>query len=203
MVVLDLIPHVIAAASLAGSVVLFVLLKVEMRRTAARSGRERFAIEERCARLEVSLENLSREVADLPQSSVAASGPMGPPRPSMNLSHRAQVLRLARRGERVEQIAAALVRHRVDPKRVEVGLGLVELPLLDEDLPEPPADRVVHRPAPSVARRLDPRLLEELPGEIEIALPPRQEAVQRQAGAIGESRGRRVAFHPSPRRQIP
>jgi hypothetical protein len=107
-VVLDLIPYVIAAASLAGSVALFVLLKIEMRRTAARSSRDRFALEERCGRLELSLENLNRAVADLPQGSFGVAPPAGPPRMSMNVNHRAQVLRLARRGERVEQIAAAL-----------------------------------------------------------------------------------------------
>ena len=90
----------------------------------------------------------------------------------------------------------------MDPQRGKVRLGLVQLPLFDEDLAQPPADRVVDRPLRSVARRLDPRLFEELLGELEVAPLPRQEPVQRETGPVGEPRGGRVAIDPRTCREI-
>jgi hypothetical protein len=73
------------------------------RRTRAQTGQLGKAVEA----VEKAVESLSEEVRELRLHSAAAS-PDGTPKPGLNLSKRSQALRMHRRGEPAEQIAATL-----------------------------------------------------------------------------------------------
>jgi hypothetical protein len=96
---------------------MFALLKVEIRRNVLRFRRDREMLEALCSRLKVSVEEIEQKMLEIPAGSEIAAPPSI--RPSLNISHRAQVLRMSRRGERPEQIAAAL---RLPVKEVELLL---------------------------------------------------------------------------------
>lgn len=104
--ILDLVPYIIAALSLAGCTGLFVVLKVDLRRQTLKSGRELRALAEQCTTMRSSIDEMRRQIAELPPANRDAAP--AAPRPSLNISHRAQALRLSRRGEGPGQIAAAL-----------------------------------------------------------------------------------------------
>jgi hypothetical protein len=105
--VFELLPYAVSTFSLAACVWMFVLLKVELRKHANRTRRDREALEAICSHLKLSMDGIERKIEDLPAP--VAESPQSPSlRLSMNMSHRAQVLRMSRRGERPEQIAAAL-----------------------------------------------------------------------------------------------
>jgi hypothetical protein len=114
---LDLMPYVLSTVSLAACVWMFVLLKVEIRRNVLRFRRDREMLEALCSKLKVSVEEIEQKMAEIPAGSEIPAPPSI--RPSLNISHRAQVLRMSRRGERPEQIAAAL---RLPVKEVELLL---------------------------------------------------------------------------------
>lgn len=105
--ILDLVPYAIAVLSMAGSVGLFVALKVEMRRQTLKAGRASRELANQCAMLQSSLDDMRRQIPELPQANWDPV-PAAAPRPSLNMSHRAQALRMSRRGEGPGQIAAAL-----------------------------------------------------------------------------------------------
>ena len=104
--VLDLLPYAVAAAGLAASIWMFVLLKIELQRNARRTERRREVFEASLAALKASVEDLRVRVEEIPTAG-ASAGPLRH-RQSLNLNHRAQVLRLSRRGDRADQIAAAV-----------------------------------------------------------------------------------------------
>lgn len=109
------------AAGLMGGLYLFLTVKMEMRslqkRTAARLDILEAALQGLCARQE-------EWQADLVQAQTGRSPE--PPRAGINLSKRAQVLRLHRRGESVPTIAAALG---IPQKEVELLLKVQRLVL--------------------------------------------------------------------------
>jgi hypothetical protein len=103
--VFELLPYAAAAAALAASVWMFLLLKVELRNHLRRGERSRQAIEETCRRLSTSLDELRLRLEEAPPPGELPATRL---RPSLNLSRRAQVLRLHRRGERPDQISSAI-----------------------------------------------------------------------------------------------
>jgi len=96
-------PHAAVAAGLSVTLYLFAQLKLEAGRQAAKWKAERAALEEENRRMRSGLDSALEEMKQ-PRAD-AAPVPM---KPSMNLTRRAQVIRMHRRGERPEQIAAAL-----------------------------------------------------------------------------------------------
>jgi hypothetical protein len=71
--------------------------------------------------VERAMESLSEEVRDLRQHPPAGSPDGGTPKPGLNLSKRSQALRMHRRGEPPEQIAATLA---VSRQEVELLLKI-------------------------------------------------------------------------------
>jgi hypothetical protein len=104
--VLDLLPYGVAATTLAASIWMFVLVKMELRKSRLRSERQRQTVEETLGALRASIDQIRSRIDETP----AATGDSPAPRlrPSINLSHRTQVLRMHRRGERPDQISAAI-----------------------------------------------------------------------------------------------
>jgi hypothetical protein len=84
LLLLALAPYAFVALSLVLSIGLFASLKVEIRR----------------------LRNMVETMEQQPSEETRPAQPQS--RPALNLSRRGQVLRLARRGERAEQISAAV-----------------------------------------------------------------------------------------------
>jgi type II secretory pathway component PulM len=81
-----------------------VLAGVAERRARAQTGQ----LGETVEAVEKAVESLSEEVRGLRQHPPAATPDGGPPRAGLNLSKRSQALRMHRRGEPPEQIAATL-----------------------------------------------------------------------------------------------
>lgn len=96
-------PHAAVAAGLTITLYLFLQLKVEVGRQTAKWKAERAALEEENRRVQRGLEAAIEEI----RQPRAEAAPVHI-KPSMNLTRRAQVIRMHRRGERPEQIAAAL-----------------------------------------------------------------------------------------------
>jgi hypothetical protein len=90
--------YTVVALALVGCASLFVVTKIELsqlRRTAHQSRMD----------LAKKIEEVESAMADIP---AAAPAPMLIVRPSINLTKRAQALRMRRRGESLESITAAL-----------------------------------------------------------------------------------------------
>ncbi len=92
------------AAAMVACVFLFVTLKKEIGESEARHREEYRALESVTSQMRTSLEHLRLAKEESEQQAVAAVRPIT----AINLSTRGQVLRLHRRGEKPEQIAAAL-----------------------------------------------------------------------------------------------
>lgn len=100
-----LLQYFFLAAGLFFCVYLFVTLKREIQLLASRSKRQHQSHDERARDLESNLEQMRSTI----QQAEEHGAPVPLPIPSgMNLSKRTQTLRLARRGESPEHIAAAL-----------------------------------------------------------------------------------------------
>ena len=109
---LEILAHPLVSSSLAALAVAIcacvsILLKRDVRRIhAAYQEQQRTAATQireltlQVASLEEGIRELEKKAASLPQ--------MSPPKPGMTESRRVQVLRMYKRGERAEQIAAAL-----------------------------------------------------------------------------------------------
>ncbi len=100
-------PLTLAALSGAGMVaclVLFAALKKELGEGQARHEKRFLAAEAETNRLRAALEQLQQDLREAEQQSVAVARPPS----GLNQNRRGQVLRMHRRGERPEQIAAAL-----------------------------------------------------------------------------------------------
>ena len=96
-------PHAAIAVGLTFSLYLFLQLKRELAREASKWKTEKAALEEENRQIRKGLDSAMDEIKQ-PRAELAALQP----KPSMNLTRRAQVIRMHRRGERPEQIAAAL-----------------------------------------------------------------------------------------------
>jgi hypothetical protein len=81
-----------------------VLASVAERRVRAHTGK----LGETVEAVGKAVESLSEEVRELRQHPVAATANGGAPKPGLNLTKRSQALRMHRRGEAPEQIAATL-----------------------------------------------------------------------------------------------
>jgi hypothetical protein len=106
--------------ALAGSCVLYAFILHLKMRTAARRGRERHeSLESRLAQLTETSERLQTQLEE-----TARPAPASQPGQSLNLNKRGQVLRMRRRGEAPETIAAAL---RIPQNEVTLLLKVHEL----------------------------------------------------------------------------
>lgn len=104
--------YALLIAGLGCSLYLFLNVKREIHALRAKVQRERTALEAALARMRENMEELktslrSPEEPEAPTPAPVAEAPV-PAKPSLNLSKRSQVLRMYRRGERPDNIAAAL-----------------------------------------------------------------------------------------------
>lgn len=92
------------AAAMVACIALFLTLKKEIGESEARRRHEAQAMESVTDQMRTSLESLRLALQESERQAATAARPIT----AMNLSTRGQVLRLHRRGEKPEQIAAAL-----------------------------------------------------------------------------------------------
>jgi hypothetical protein len=108
--------------ALVGSCLLYAFILHLKMRTLARRGRERHErLEDRLAQITEAAERLQSQLEE-----TARPAPASPPGQSINLNKRGQVLRMRRRGETPETIAAAL---RIPQNEVNLLLKVHELSL--------------------------------------------------------------------------
>ncbi len=105
--VLAALPYAMLAVGLMLSLYLFLSLKRDVHLAEKRWARQQFPAESSLAELRVALDEL-RAGMNAANGRPTAEPSVALPAPGMNLSRRAQVLRMSRRGERTEQIASAL-----------------------------------------------------------------------------------------------
>lgn len=98
---------ILVAAGLLLCVVLFLLLKIEVHALGRRSEARRQALETRLTQLEQAVAELRADLRETEERTGVLAPPVAP-RSGMNLTTRAQALRMYRRGEPPERIAAAL-----------------------------------------------------------------------------------------------
>ena len=99
--------YALVAVSLGLCMYLFFTAKREIRRLQLRMKQQNVLLQEAYDRMEFAVEQLKKHFAELE----GKAGEMVPPSPAksgMNLNKRSQAARMFRRGERPEQIAAAL-----------------------------------------------------------------------------------------------
>ncbi len=97
----------LVAAGLVLCVLLFFLLKIEVHALSRRWQAKHKALEESISRLEQAVEELRIGLKEADERTGVLTPPT-PPRSGLNLTTRAQALRMFRRGEQPERIAAAL-----------------------------------------------------------------------------------------------
>ena len=102
---LELLPYILLAAGMAACLVLFVSGKRDARQAASGALERCAALEQDLAAVRRALEQMGREMG---KKLEAAAQPAAALPPGLNQSRRANVLRLARRGEGPDTIAAAL-----------------------------------------------------------------------------------------------
>ena len=90
--------YTVVALALAGGVSLFIVTKIELSQLRRAANQSRMDLAKK-------IEEVESAMADIP---AAAPAPMLMVRPSINLTKRAQALRMRRRGESLESITAAL-----------------------------------------------------------------------------------------------
>jgi len=107
---LAVIPYLALSLGLGFSICLFVLLKAELHRKITRLDQGRKDLESSVAKLLDEFQRLQEETRKSVQEAAMIAEPpsMSPPRQAINLSRRAQILRMAKRGDRPDQICAAL-----------------------------------------------------------------------------------------------
>lgn len=120
------------AAGICLCLVLFLLLKREVRAGALKFGERERALDETLSRLRRELEEARAELA-------AAGGSAGLPRGRLDLTRRAQALRLYRQGQSIPQIASTL----------ELPRGEVELLIKVHQLRDTPGSTEAVPPAVS------------------------------------------------------
>ncbi len=99
------LPYVVLATGLIACIVLFLSLKLEMRRHSGES-RGRNQVEETVDGLSTAFEQIRTRLEEAMQPPAVAQAWSGSP--SINLNRRGQVLRLSRRGDSARQIASTL-----------------------------------------------------------------------------------------------
>jgi DNA-binding NarL/FixJ family response regulator len=98
---------ILVAAGLIVCLVLFVLVKIEVQALARRAESRFKALEAGLSRLQEAVEELRIGLKEADERT-GVLAPPSPPRSGLNLTTRAQALRMLRRGETPERIAAAL-----------------------------------------------------------------------------------------------
>ena len=88
-------------------VFLCVTIKQEMHRTTRNSTEQQRTLERSISQLQAELNTLRAQIVEI-EEKAGKLPQLSSPRPGMNTSRRSQVLRMHRRGERAEQISAAL-----------------------------------------------------------------------------------------------
>jgi flagellar biosynthesis/type III secretory pathway M-ring protein FliF/YscJ len=112
------LPYVLVAIVIVLSLALFIMVKADVRRCAARWAKEREQMQQQQQELLAQISALEGALRE--RSPAAPAAPIGV-RPALNLQRRAQILRLAKQGEEPGQIAAELA---VPRKEVELLLKL-------------------------------------------------------------------------------
>jgi len=115
------------ALGLALCLYLFFSFKSEQRKAALRAGARQDAIEDAVEQLRAALEKLRLEMTQSENRFAAAPGP-ALPQAALNISKRSRALRMSRRGEAAEQIAAALA---LPQREVELLLKVENLVVKD------------------------------------------------------------------------
>lgn len=93
---------ILVAVAAIGSLWLFILVKTDLRRAARRREQDRKEILDACNKIQETIDEMRRR----PSPAAPAEAPLSGP--AATLSRRAQILRMSRRGDRPEQIAAVL-----------------------------------------------------------------------------------------------
>ena len=106
--------YTVVALALVGCASLFIVTKVELSQLRRAADQSRMDLAKK-------IEEVESAMADIP---AAAPAPMLTVRPSINLTKRAQALRMRRRGESLESITAALA---VPRNEIELLLKVHEL----------------------------------------------------------------------------
>lgn len=97
----------LAGAALLLCLILFLFLKAEIYSLARRAEKKNKAFEATLADIRQAIEDLGLRLREAEERTGVLVPPV-PPRSGLNLTTRAQALRMFRRGERPERIAAAL-----------------------------------------------------------------------------------------------
>jgi len=118
-----LLPYVLLVVIIGLCLALFLLVKADVRRHASRWAREREDLIETQQALKTQISALEEALRTREEQVEAPAlvGTVTPPRPSLNLHRRAQILRLARRGESPDKISVALA---IPHREVELFLKL-------------------------------------------------------------------------------
>ena len=104
---IPLMPLALLAAGLVASIYLFITLKCELQKGRARLKRELTRAEAENRELKRRIEELGVRVEDA-EDRAGVLVPPAPPRSGLNLGRRTQVIRMWRRGDRADTIAASL-----------------------------------------------------------------------------------------------
>lgn len=106
-----LVPYLLVTLASALSLTLFLLLKADIRRAAGASQKDQSALADTLRELEIRLaaaeETLSQRAVKTEPAPAPPSAPVNP-RLAMNLQRRAQILRMAQKGQSPDQIAVSL-----------------------------------------------------------------------------------------------
>jgi len=102
---IPLAPHALLAAGCIFGLFFLVSFEKEIRRLKSRLAGRQAGDNASTRDLKVQLDELSERMRDAEER---AGIPIAPPKASLNLNKRTQVLRMSRRGERSENIAASL-----------------------------------------------------------------------------------------------
>lgn len=116
-----LLPYILLVVIIGLCLALFLLLKTDVRRYASQWTRERDELLETHQALKAQISALEQAMRTRDERVEAAVASSSPVRPSLNLQRRAQILRLAKRGDRADQISVALA---MPQKEVELFLKL-------------------------------------------------------------------------------
>ena len=104
---IPVMPLALLAAGLVASIYLFISLKCELQKGRARMKRELTRAEAENRELKLRIEELGVRLADA-EDRTGVLVPPAPPRSGLNLGRRTQVIRMWRRGDRPDIIAASL-----------------------------------------------------------------------------------------------
>ena len=105
---LELLPlYGLIAVNLGLCLFLFIAAKREIRRLQVKNREQKILLQEAYDRLELGMEQLSKKVDEMEERAGGLVAP-SPAKSGMNLNKRVQAARMFRRGERPDQIAAAL-----------------------------------------------------------------------------------------------